>query len=166
LLSLYAQVMRDDVPAVLRMLDAAPAREALRQNLRAHAGLPAGEGGDAATRMLEAMADAMAEDLAAPGGLRRMVAVRGGMADPGTGRVRDPAAAALPRLTPSPGVTLTLAPERGEGGLRLQLAYAAGGWQARAITLLDPAVRPDAARLALAGPGAGRGLPRGGVPGV
>jgi len=159
-LSLVTQVMRDDVPAVLGVLDAGPAHAVLRQQLRAHAGLPAGDGGDAAARMLAGMADAMADDLAAPGALRRMVAVRNGAIDPHTGGIRSPAAVALPRLAADGGMAVTLAPAQGGGGLRLQLAFNAGGWQARSVTLLDPPVRPDAARLALAGPGAGRRQPR------
>lgn len=154
-LSFCARMARQDTASVLGGLDATPAREALRQGLRAHAGLPAGAVDSGADRMLAAMADAMAEDLTAPDALRRLVAVRGVPADARTGGVRDPAAGPLPRMRPglAGGMALTLAPERGEGGLRLRLRYRAGGWQAYGITVLEPGAQPGS--VLLSGPGAG-----------
>jgi hypothetical protein len=162
LLSLYGLVMRQDAPALLRALDAAPLRDELRQALRDHAGLgraPAGPE-DGAARLLGAMAGEMAERLGAPGGLQHMLAARAlpegafGLA------LQDAAAAPLSRLAPAGGlgVSLSLASERQDGGLALRLSYANGQWRATAVQLLDAPVLAGAAPLLLAGPGAGRPL--------
>ena len=160
LLSLYGHVMRQDAPALLLALDASPLRDDLRQALRDHAGLGRGTAGpqDGAARLLGAMAEEMADRLGAPGGLQHMLAARALPPGAFALALQDAAAAPLSRLAPArgPGVALSLASERQDGGLALRLAYANGRWRAMAVQLLDAPVPAEAVPLLLAGPGAGR----------
>jgi len=160
LLTLYGHVMRQDAPALLRALDATPLRDDLRQALRDHAGLGRGTAGlqDGAARLLGAMAEEMADRLGAPGGLQHMLAARAVPPGAFALALQDAAAAPLSRLAPAggPGVALSLASERQDGGLALSLAYANGRWRAVAVQLLDAPVPADAVPLLLAGPGAAR----------
>jgi hypothetical protein len=151
-LNLYALVLRQDSPGLLRQLDLMPLRGELRQGLRAHAGLrmPGEHGG--AERLLAGMAEEMAEALARPGALEQVVLARHGGAWP----PRDPAAPPLwLRAVAWGGTAVELAPPDGPGGFRLDLAWSGGAWQAVGLRLLDPpgAARPLALQAALPGPG-------------
>jgi hypothetical protein len=134
-LNLYALVLRQDSPGLLRQLDLSPLRDDLRQALRAQAGLrmPGEQGG--AERLLAGMAEDMAQALARPGALEQVVLARGAGAWPS----RDPAAPPLRLRTVAWGGTaVELAPPDGPGGFRLDLAWSGGAWQAVGMRLLDP----------------------------
>jgi hypothetical protein len=141
-LNLYALVLRQDVPALLRQLDLAPAREGLREGLRAHAGLQ-GPAATGAERLLAGMAEEMAAALARPGALEQVLLAR-------------QAAAAPPlRLAGWGGTAVELAPLAGPGGFRFELVWTGQGWRAAKARLLDPPTAPPVglqAALALARP--------------
>jgi hypothetical protein len=146
-LNLYALVLRQDMPALLRQLDPAPAREGLRQGLRAHAGLRGEAETNGAERLLAGMAEEMAAALARPGGWEQLLLARREEALP----PRDPAAPPL-WLRPAAwgGTAVELAPREGPGGFRLELAWTGRNWRAVAARLLDaPAVPAPAWQAAL-----------------
>jgi hypothetical protein len=138
-LNLYALVLRQDMPALLRQLDPAPARDGLRQGLRAHAGLRGDAETSGAERLLAGMAEEMAAALAHPGGWEQLMLARRDEAVP----PRDPAVPAL-WLRPAAwgGTALELAPREGDGGFRLELAWTGQGWRAVAARLLDAPAGP------------------------
>jgi hypothetical protein len=148
-IGLYALVLRQDMPGVLRQVDFSPARDGLRQAMLVHAGLGPADT-SAAARLLTTMATEMSAALTQPGALEQVVLARGGQ--PGGWPSRDPAAVALPRLGLArlglaqlglaglAGISLDLGPASGQGGFGLNLVWRDGGWQAAAVTLLDPPV--------------------------
>ncbi|MCG7359872.1 hypothetical protein MHZ93_01200 [Roseomonas sp. ACRSG] len=131
-LNLYGLVLRQDVPALLRQLDLAPARDGLREGLRAHAGLH-GPATGGAERLLSGMAEDMAAALARPGGLEQLLQ----------------AGAPPLRLAEWGGTAVELAPREGHGGFRLDLAWAGQGWRVARAGLLQPAPAPPGLQAAL-----------------
>ncbi|MBO1073170.1 hypothetical protein [Roseomonas marmotae] len=142
LMSLYALVLRQDAPALLRQLDLAPAREGLRLALRDHAGLSARAPAGGMERLLAGMADEMADALARPGALRQVMLARQETSWPR----RDPAAPPLQRLRPAGwgGTSLEWGPAEGQGGFGLDLVRGPEGWRVAAVRLLDAPVTGDA----------------------
>jgi hypothetical protein len=154
-LNLYALVLRQDTPALLRQVDLRGAQPGLLAALRRHAGLEgvatAPGRGTAAEALLAAMSEDMAAALSRPGALARLALARDGVDIVPLGGVAAPPLQA-PILAGRGAFSLDLGVARGEGGFGLDLAWSQGGWHAVAVSLLDPPVTLGATGVRARGP--------------
>jgi hypothetical protein len=161
-LNLYALVLRQDTPALLRQVDLRGVQPGLLAALRQHAGLEgpatAPGRGTAAEALLAAMSEDMATALSQPGALAQLALAREGMDIVPLGGVAAPPLQA-PMLAGRGALSLDLGVARGAGGFGLDLAWRQGGWHAVAVSLLDPpvtlgaeGVRAQRTQAALAAP--------------